>query len=121
MFVQRFDELRRAADVYYIVVVEDISIGRIVGAATLVVEKKFLHSLGLCGHIEDVVVDSGYRGKQLGRRVIQQVVGVASRIGCYKVILDCTDKNVPFYEKCGFTRKELHMARYFTDNKAASL
>lgn len=31
--------------------------------------------------------------------------------GCYKVILDCSEDNVPFYEKCGLTRKEVQMVK----------
>ena len=34
-------------------------------------------------------------------------------MGCYKVILDCAEANVPFYEKCGLTRKEVQMVRVF--------
>tara|TARA_A100001015_G_scaffold287141_1_gene356595 strand:+ start:81 stop:194 length:114 start_codon:yes stop_codon:yes gene_type:complete len=30
-----------------------------------------------------------------------------------QVILDCEERNVKFYEKCGFTLKEVEMARYF--------
>ncbi len=33
--------------------------------------------------------------------------------GCYKVILDCSEKNEGFYAKLGFQRKELQMALYF--------
>lgn len=31
--------------------------------------------------------------------------------GCYKLILDCAEHNVAFYEKCGLTRKEIQMVR----------
>lgn len=30
-----------------------------------------------------------------------------------QVILDCSVQNAPFYEKCGFFRKEVQMAQYF--------
>lgn len=33
----------------------------------------------------------------------------AKGAGCYKVILDCGESNVAFYEKCGLTRKEVQM------------
>jgi glucosamine-phosphate N-acetyltransferase len=36
--------------------------------------------------------------------------------GCYKVILDCSDSNVSFYEKCGFSKTEI-MMRYPPKNK----
>ena len=47
--------------------------------------------------------------------MIRALTRVAERLGCYKVILDCSEKNQPFYEKCGMTRKEVQMAKYFLD------
>lgn len=38
-------------------------------------------------------------------------VCLAQELGCYKVILDCSEDNVPFYEKCGLTRKEVQMVK----------
>jgi len=111
-FEDRFREMQAAKDVYYVVVIEDTKKSKIIGTATLLVEKKFIRGAGKSGHIEDVVVDSSYRGKNLGKRVIDQLVHLAKSIGCYKVILDCSEKNVSFYEKCGFTKKEVQMARY---------
>jgi len=63
------------------------------------------------GHIEDVVVDAAARGQNLGKRLIEALVAVCRDKGCYKVILDCAEKNVAFYEKCGLTRKEVQMVR----------
>ncbi len=34
---------------------------------------------------------------------------VCKERGCYKVILDCAEHNVAFYEKCGLTKKEVQM------------
>jgi len=111
-FVERFRDFQMARDAYFIVVIEDTSIGKIISAASLVIEKKVIRGAAKCGHIEDVVVDSTYRGKQLGKRVIDQLVHVGSLLGCYKIILDCSEKNVEFYNKCGFTKKEVQMAMY---------
>ncbi|CAB4434582.1 unnamed protein product [Rhizophagus irregularis] len=47
------------------------------------------------------------KGKKLGLRVIQALKYIGAKTGCYKVILDCSEKNVPFYEKCGFQKKKL--------------
>jgi glucosamine-phosphate N-acetyltransferase len=30
--------------------------------------------------------------------------------------VDCSDKNAPFYQKCGFTQKEVEMAYYIKAN-----
>jgi hypothetical protein len=42
-------------------------------------------------------------------RLIEELVRVAKQQGCYKVILDCAESNVAFYEKCGLSRKEVQM------------
>ena len=145
----------------------DVDKQKIVASATLLIEYKILRHCGkvrpafaacqmpkcstvhpdhCCffdlqvGHVEDVVVDDGYRGQRMGQRlvsctlvhcpntqdccagyptqscclyrVIAALVAHAQSQGCYKVILDCSDSNVPFYEKCGFTRKEVQMVSY---------
>ena len=64
------------------------------------------------GHIEDVVVDTTYRGYGLGKKIIGVLVDHAKKMGCYKVILDCSNKNVGFYEKCGFVQHEVEMRLY---------
>ncbi|GAB0496816.1 hypothetical protein MMPV_008137 [Pyropia vietnamensis] len=81
--------------------------------ATLLVERKLIRGGASVGHIEDVVVDARFRGKGLGRRMMDALTDEARRRGCYKVILDCAESNVPFYERCGYATKELQMVRYF--------
>jgi len=111
-FEERFIEMERSKDVYYVVVCEDKKLNKLAACGTLFVEKKFLRSGGCCGHVEDIVVDSTYRGKNLGLKLIEQLKHVSNKLGCYKIILDCSEKNVPFYEKCGFSKKEVQMALY---------
>ena len=97
---------------YKIIVVEDLRKEKIIGAGSLIIEKKFIRDLGIAGHIEDIVVDKTYRGKNLGKRVIELLKALAEANNCYKVILDCADYNVPFYNKCGFFVKGVEMAWY---------
>ena len=47
---------------------------KIIGAATLLIEKKLLHGGASVGHIEDVVVDSTERGRGLGKMLISSLV-----------------------------------------------
>lgn len=95
-------------------VVEDASASppSIVGTAALLVEKKFIRGASAAGHVEDVVVDSTVRGQKLGARLVAACAAEARAKGCYKVILDCSEDNVPFYQKCGLTRKEVQMVQY---------
>lgn len=90
----------------------DLDKKKIIATATLLVELKFIRNCGKCGHIEDVVVDSTYRGQRLGLRVIEALMDAAKEAGCYKVILDCSESNATFYQKAGLTKKEIQMVRY---------
>jgi glucosamine-phosphate N-acetyltransferase len=92
-------------------VIEDA--GRIIASGTLLVERKLIHCLSAVGHIEDIVVAADMRGVGIGRALIAHLVAIAKQQGCYKVILDCNEQKMPFYEACGFVRKGAAMAIYF--------
>lgn len=80
----RYEWIRARSDEYYLLVVCDGE-DRIVGTGSLIVERKFIHSLGMVGHIEDIAVEKGQQGKKLGLRIIQALDYVAEKVGCYKV------------------------------------
>ena len=80
--------------------------GNIIGTATVLVENKLLHYGSRVGHIEDVVVDKETRLSGIGKQLIEKCVEFSRQRDCYKVILDCGDHNVPFYESCGFKEAE---------------
>ncbi|QKF93973.1 glucosamine 6-phosphate N-acetyltransferase [Fadolivirus algeromassiliense] len=86
--------------------------GQVIGTAALLVEEKFIHKLASVGHIEDVVVSQEYRDKGIGKLLINHCVEYAKNNGCYKVILNCAEKNIEFYKKCGFTNKNVEMSIY---------
>ena len=81
----------------------------IIGTITLFVEDKIIHNGSKVGHIEDVVVDKNYRKMGVGKLLIDYVVKLSKDRGCYKVILDCDEDNIKFYEKCGFKTKGVCM------------
>ncbi|KAL3473468.1 acyl-CoA N-acyltransferase [Aspergillus californicus] len=108
----RFDWISSHNDEYYLLVICDEK-DAIVGTGSLIVERKFIHSLGMVGHIEDIAVEKGQQGKKLGLRIIQALDFVAEKVGCYKTILDCSETNEGFYLKCGFKRAGLEMAHYY--------
>lgn len=109
----QFARQRAAPDTYFPIVFVDVHTDQIVACGTLFVELKFLRAGGAVGHIEDIVVHKDGQGKGLGKRVIEVLTEVGRRRGCYKVILDCSEKNVPFYEKCGYHKAGEQMAVYF--------
>lgn len=115
LFERRFDSMllvNRVRGTYYCVVVEDAQRRAVVACATLLVEQKFIREAALAGHVEDVVSDASVRGKGMAKILIDALVQLARNVGCYKVILDCDDKNVAFYEKSGFKVKERQMVIY---------
>ena len=61
------------------------------------------------GLIEDVAVNLKYRGKGIGKKLIQKLIVESKKQGCDKTVLSSTENNVPFYEKIGFTVNELQM------------
>ena len=93
------------------VIVDESDEKRIAGTATLLVERKLIRGGSLVGHIEDVVVHPAYQGRRLGQRLLEHTCEKAKESGCYKVILDSSEANCGFYEKCGFFKKEIQMRR----------
>jgi len=116
-FLATLDSLRQTSDIErnkaeeifekissnpdHVIVVAELD-GKIVGTTTLLIEIKFIHSGGLVGHIEDVVVDKNFQGQRIGEKIMKYLLEFAKNRGCYKTILDCTDNVKPFYEKLGF-------------------
>jgi glucosamine-phosphate N-acetyltransferase len=87
----------------------DKETSEVIGATTLLVEQKFIHSGGKAGHIEDVVTRKGFEGLGIGSTLINHALYFAKTAGCYKVILDCSDTNIRFYQKAGFKVHETSM------------
>ena len=87
-------------EVIYIAVIDS----KVVGAASIIIEQKFIHGGGKAGHIEDVVVAKEFQGRGIGQKVVCALLEYAQKRGCYKTILDCSDDLIPFYEKLGFKK-----------------
>lgn len=88
-------------------VIEDNN--KIIASITVLIERKFIHGGRGVTHIEDVVVDKDYRGKGIGKLLLNKAKNEAEKNYCYKLILNCKDKLVPFYEKNGFELKGCQM------------
>lgn len=118
-FLHSLDSLRKASDlsprkaqvvfdkissdpneVIYVAIMDS----KVVGAASIIIEQKFIHGGGKAGHIEDVVVSKEFQGKGIGQKVVRALLEYAQKQGCYKTILDCSDDLIPFYEKLGFKK-----------------
>jgi glucosamine-phosphate N-acetyltransferase len=119
-YVQAFNTLLSCPNTYFTLVILSRETDQIVGVGSVFLEQKFTRNLGRVGHIEDIAVDKSMQGRKLGLRVIQALTGISEKVGCYKTILNCSDKNIPFYEKCGFEKKENEMASYHNVGSSAT-
>ena len=74
-----------------------------VGTTTLLIEPKFINGGMIVGYIEDVSVRQGYEGLGIGSQLVTYATNDAIlHEGCRKVLLYCSEKNIPFYEKLGY-------------------
>jgi len=78
----------------------------ITGVASLHIIKKLTRTLGL---IEDVAVNENYRGKGIGKKLVEKLIGIASEKSCDKTVLNSSEKNSEFYKKIGFEKNEIQM------------
>ena len=90
-----------------------INNNKIIATGTLLIENKIIHSISKVGHIEDIVVDSNSKGLGIGKQIVNYLTNLAKENNCYKVILNCNDNNIGFYQKCGYQKKETQMVKYF--------
>ncbi|KAL0570907.1 Glucosamine-phosphate N-acetyltransferase-like protein [Marasmius crinis-equi] len=116
-WVNQFTTMRNTPNTYYPIVIVDKMSDKVVGVGCVFLERKFLRGLASVGHIEDIAVDKSQQGKKLGLRIIQVLTQLSEQAGCYKTILNCSDANIPFYEKCGFVKKENEMAKYAPEER----
>lgn len=108
-FKNQFNKMKSSNGTYYLTVIVDKSDAnqeKIIGAATLIIERKFIHNCANRGLIEDVIVSDEYRGKKLGQLILQGLIDLGKSLGCYKITLNCKDKMIPFYERFGFVAEE---------------
>jgi len=99
-----FKEIQKKENSYIFVAVDKDK--QIVGAIKLIIERKFWRGGKRAGHIEDVVTRQDFEHMGIARSLIEQAIGKAKKIGCYKIILDCRDELIPFYKKFGFNESQ---------------
>lgn len=115
IYERRFDMMRSTPNTYYIVVVEDMIKSKIVATLTLIYEQKFIRGASARGRVEDLVVDTEYRGKKLSKLLLDAICQLAKVLGCYKISLECKDHLKRHYEQFGFISEpgQNHLCRRF--------
>lgn len=89
---------------------------KLVGVANLQIVEKVHYqnkkpSLLKTGQIDNVIIHKDYRGRGLGKILINNVCKIAKDNGCFSVSLYCNNYNVAFYEKCGFRHSSNFMRK----------
>jgi glucosamine-phosphate N-acetyltransferase len=96
-FLPMWNSFCEQANVHSLVAVMN---SQIVGYGSIVIEKKIRG--GKMGHIEDIVSHSMFQKKAIGKAVVDALFNVAKANDCYKIVLQCKEHNIKFYEKCGY-------------------
>jgi glucosamine-phosphate N-acetyltransferase len=97
----------KSNSLHKIFVAEDDKNGKITGTTTLLVEPKFINKGMKVGYIEDVAVSKDYEGTGIGSKLVMFATTHAiSFEGCKKVLLYCSKRTQPFYEKLGYRPAE---------------
>jgi glucosamine-phosphate N-acetyltransferase len=74
---------------------------KIIGCGSIFKLEK-LHNNPIC-QIEDVFIDEEFRGKGYGKVIVDYLKNYGkNEWKCYKIVLNCLDKNIGFYKNCGF-------------------
>ena len=85
---------------YYLLVAEMNK--KIVSTATMLIQRNLTHNGRPYAHIENVVTDSSYRKRGIGKLLLSELINVSKNLDCYKVILNCSIENSKFYKSMGF-------------------
>lgn len=81
----------------------------IIGIITLIIEQKLIHGGKCVGHIEDLVVDNKYLNNGIAKQLINHCIEIARSKNCYKIILDCKEELLTFYNKVNFKQQGICM------------
>ena len=92
--------------------------GRVVGWASL----NPFNPRRAYDHVADlsVYVERGWRGKGVGRRLLEGLIALARQIGYHKMVLAALPFNAAgtaLYERCGFTRVGVYREQGLLDGK----
>ena len=107
-FKERLEMIEKNSEIF---VMEDNN--QLIATATIIYEYKFIFSLAILAHIEDVCVKKSisqrYKDKHFFFHFPPNQI---KEKGCYKITLNCSDSNEDFYVKCGFKHTGNQMVKF---------
>ncbi|MEN6357581.1 MAG: GNAT family N-acetyltransferase [Armatimonadota bacterium] len=99
-----FETMQKCADCAVYVAADD---GNVVGTFVLYLLPNMTHHGRMAAVLENIVVDSAYRRKGVGRAMLEYARELAVQNGCYKLSLTSNAARTGahcFYEECGMIR-----------------
>jgi ribosomal protein S18 acetylase RimI-like enzyme len=102
-----YAQFARYPDYRLFVVCDSHGSQEILGVYALLVMHNLAHRGAPSAIVEDVVVAAEYRGKGIGRRMMEHAAAQARAAGCYKLVLSSNrhrERAHAFYESLGFER-----------------
>ena len=106
-YLRIWNDICDQTNVHALVAVVD---NQILGYGSIIIETKIRG--GKVGHLEDIVSHSSHRNKHIGMTVIDGLLKIAKANECYKVILQCKEHNLKFYNKTDFALSGLAMQKF---------
>tara|TARA_R110000823_G_scaffold281849_1_gene400098 strand:- start:3334 stop:3771 length:438 start_codon:yes stop_codon:yes gene_type:complete len=83
---------------------------KIIAYGSIIIENKIRG--GSSGHIEDIVVDKSVRGKNIGVKLIEELIKIGKSKDCYRITLFCKKSLINFYNKNGFNEDYIAMKKF---------
>lgn len=109
LLLESYIALTQQGTQVYVVIDDELGI---VWSISLFIEAKMIRWWVKAGHIEDLVVHDQAQGQGIWWQLIETALQAALDAWCYKVILDCDDELVWYYESKGFESNGVFMRRY---------
>ena len=98
---ENYDKIR-------IIIIYDNEKNIIIGSGSIFKLQK-LHNNPI-SQIEDIIIKKEYQNNGLGKLLIKKLINIGiNEFKCYKIILNCNDKNLEFYEKLNFKTAGIQM------------
>lgn len=108
---EQFIEMLKIMKTNSIIIVLELE-NRLIGTGTILFENKFIHNISKIAHIEDICIDTEFRGKGYGTLLVNHLIEYSKTNGCYKVTLYCKEHLEKFYNSSGLIKNGIQMAVY---------
>ena len=75
----------------------------------MMIERKFIRGGGRVGHLEGVFVAGAYKNRGIATKLIEKLIEISRKLGCYKILLNPEENGSAFFERFGFVKHGIHM------------